>query len=338
MAVPAQPAFAANVEQLINAAIQHYDQGDFDTAISLLEEVLDEEPRNGLAAYELALSHEARGDFQSCAKIAKKYVRRLKKDPQQKEILPQLSMLQASCYSAAGDAGKAVKVFREAIKRNPDDYGLNFNIAITLLSQNNHLEALKHLETAIRADPSNPSPYYVAGIAYQDLDRSVEGLLAHLNFLQREFNTPRCVTAARAVIDIAYSRVEFDESSMTTTIQLDPAEASAEILALTLALTVSATASMSDGTIKEPVVESISELLRRFVSITAAIEHESDSFFADYLLSGVLNLEEADVTSPFSYHLLSVAGVAGAGDWLNSHGEDTDRLVEYFEQLAPRLR
>ena len=333
---PAQSALAANTAQLMDAAIEHYDQGDFDTAISLLEEVLDQEPRNGMAAYELGLSHQAKGDFQSCAKVTKRYVRRLKDDPKQKGLLPQLSMLQASCHSAAGDAKKALRVFREAIKRNPDDYGLNFNIAITLLNEGEYVEAIQHLETAIRAEPSNPSPYYVVGIAYQDLGRSVEGLLAYLSFLQREFNTPRCVTAAQAVIDIAYSRVKLDESGGATTIQLSPSLQSEapEILTLTLALTLSAVASMQDGEIEEPVIESISELLTRFISISAAMDPESDSFFTSYILSGVLRLEEAELTSAFSYYLLSVAGIDGAGDWLNSHSEETDRLVEYFELLA----
>lgn len=332
---PTQPAFAANTAQLINAAIEHYDQGDFDTAISLLDEVLEEEPDNGMVAYELALSHEAKRDYRSCAKVAKKYVRRLKDDPKQKHLLPQLSMLLASCYSADGSSRKALKVFREAIEQDPGDYGLNFNIAITLLNEGGHLEAIEHLETAIRAEPSNASPYYVIGAAYQDLDRSVEALLAYVGFLQREFNSPRCATAAQWAIDIAYSRVKLDESGSATTIQLSLSESSEppEILTLTLALTLSAVASMQDGEIAEPMVESISELLTRFISISAAIEPESDSFFTAYLLSGVFGLEEAEVTSAFSYYLLSVAGVAGAGDWLNSHGEDTDRLVEYFETL-----
>lgn len=338
--VPEQSALAANTLQLIHAAVERYDQGDFDGAITLLEEALDQEPRNGSAAYELALSHHAKGDLQACAKTANKYLRRLRKDSNQKALLPQLSMLQASCYSGAGNARMALKVFRTALRQNPDNYGLNFNIAITLINEGESLNVITHLEKAIRADPSHPSPYYVIGGVYQRLGRSVEGLLAYFAFLQREFNTSRCEPAAEAVVDIVYSQVSSVGAGEVTIITLGPVLKSdpSEIGVLTFALALMAVASAPDEEIKEPVAESISEILTRFISIGAALDVKSDpgSFFASYLLPSVIDLEKAGVSSAFSYFVLGSIGVTGAGEWIDSHQQETDELVEHFEILANR--
>jgi len=333
----APPALTMETLQMIRDAVTHYDQGEFESAVTLLEQVLDLEPDNGLAAYELALTHQANRDLRSCITVAKRSLRRIKKDPDQAYHLPQLSMLQASCHSESGDTRRALKVFHTALKRTPDDYGLNFNIAITLLRNDEGEKAIQHLEAAIVAKPSHPSPYYILGIAYQAQNQSVLSVFANLTFLQHEFNTPRTNAAARAIIDVAYSGIAPDASGSGMTMIVDSLSSSGppDITILSLALTTSAAASTQDGQVKEPA-ESIAELLQGFISTVTEVDLKSDqdSFFVSYLLRDIFAVEEAGVTLPFSYFVASTAGVEGASGWLDQHPEETDELAAYFEMLA----
>ena len=335
-------AKSENTMALVDAGIDHYDRGSFDEAIALFEEVLDLEPKNGTAAYELAISHLAKSDYQSCVKISKKYRRKLRKDTEQAFIIPLLASTQASCHSAAGNSKAALKVFRATLDDHPDDYSLNFNIAITLVNEGMLDEAILHLEKAVQVDPSHPSPYYVLGGCYQELDQAVKALLAYATFLQIEFNSTRSVTAAQSAITTALSTVDLSGDEGVNNIFISPSATSArdsgDIMMLTLALGVSAAAKLetneSDGLSAEP----IAELLQSFFSILADVEikDEPKLFYKNYLVPPVVKLEEGEVSIPFSYYVLETAGVSGAGEWIDEHSQEIDALVEYFESRGAK--
>lgn len=332
------PSLAADTEQMIRDAIAYHDQAEYQQAIDLLREVVRLEPDNGFAAYELAYSHQANGDLKDCAKVAGRALRKIRKDEAQARLLPQLSMMQASCYSEAGNTRKALKTFEKALQTSPDDFWLHFNISITLANVDRLDEAIDHLETAIRINPRHPSPYYAIGSTYYESDQPVNAFLAYANFLQREFNTERCVNASRWMIDVMFSRIENDDANNSTTILLprSPDMNSPEIAALNLALGLAAmtNAPTEKGTALDagPIADSLAS----FISIAGEMKFDSDpeSFFVKHLVSGARAIEAAGVGTAFSYFVTSVAGVDGATEWLESHDAETDALVSYLESLS----
>ena len=333
--VHGQESQPVDTEQQIADGISYFDTGDFDSAVALFEQILEREPRNGLAAYELALTHQASGDLSACVDVARKYLRNLRKDEEQAGILPQLSVLEGSCHSQAGDTKKALKAFRDGLKKSPDDYALNFNISITLINSGDMATAISHLERAIAASPDYPSPYYVIGAAYQESGLRVRSQLAFLTFLQREFNTTRCVPAAQAVVDQIYSQVSAEDDA--SVIFFSPSSSGGEpdeaLSTMELTLSLLAVAGMENGEIKEPVVDTFADAIQGFVNVGVEITSDVDpeSFVGMYLLPDIRALKSEEVTIPFSYFVLDVAGIDGAADWLEDNAGETDRLVEYFQ-------
>ena len=327
-------------EQMTRDAIALFDQRDFAGAISLLEEVVDDDPKNGFAAYELAFSYQANGDLKPCIKVAKTALRKIRNDDAQAHLAPQLSMIQATCLSQSGDSKKALKVFEKALRSDPDNYDLNFNIAITLARTGEIDAAIDHLESAVAADPLHPSPYYVIGGLFGDRSETVKAMLSFMLFMQYEFNTERSADAARSIIDLAFSGVQTDSETGAATIFFDPGLESdaGELASLSLLLGISAAASAPDGEIKEPMSGTISDMFGLFISLAAGVSLESpdDSFTGSYLLPGVRSIKDAQVTTAFSYYVLSQAGVPGADEWLDGHGDETDELVAYLQRLQIR--
>ena len=328
-------AATADSDDTVREAVSQYDMGNFGAAIELLEGVLAREPGNGLAGYELAMTHQAIGDLPTCIRVAETTLHGVREDPGQQHLVPELSMLLGSCYSASGDSGKALEVFLAALETAPDNYGLNFNVAITYSNTGDPASAVVHLERAIRARPAHPSAYYVIALAYQALGRHTESLLAHFSFLQYEFNTERTVLAARSAIDAAYANVSRDNGEVA--IYVDSETDSEVINVLGVLLGTSAAVSLDeDGQIRDPVADSIANLFEVFVTVTAEIDDEEhpESILAAYLLPNTRRVEAAGSTRAFCYYVLTIAGVEGADEWLQSHEGQLDNLVQTFEMIA----
>jgi tetratricopeptide (TPR) repeat protein len=243
-------------------------------------------------------------------------------------------MMLASCQSSAGDTEAALEAFRSGLEEYPDDYGLNFNISITLVNQGKYEQAIQHLETAVRADPWSASPFFVIGGAYVQLGRIEEGLLAYLAFLRREVDTERSSRGAGAALDLAYSRVPLNESGdkPQIVITVGPDESRPELDMLSTTLGIAAAATMTEGEIAVPEFESLSRVLRIFITAAADLDLESDteSFFARHLVGNAAAIKSADVAEAFSYLVVTVAGVEGAGEWLRNNTEATDALVDFL--------
>lgn len=333
-------ANTSDSDQMIRDAIALFDQHDYAGAITLLRKVVDDDPKNGYAAYELAYAYQTTGDLKDCIKVAKTALRKIRNDEAQAYLSPQLSMMQASCHSQSGESKKALKVFQSGLKVDPDDYGLNFNIAITLARAGEIDKAIVHLEAAVNADPVHPSPYYVIAGLFDQRSETVKALLSLMLFVQYEYNTERSATAASTIIDLAFSGVQADGESGGLTIFLSPESVANddEISTLSVILPILAAASAPGGEIEEPVAETIADMLGSFISLVdePAEDSPDESFVGSYLLPGVSSIEVAEVTTAYAYYVLSQAGVPGADKWLADHGDETDALVAYLHRRQIR--
>ena len=339
----AVPGFASAEEQvdaetLISEGISAYDTGDYAAAILAFEKALDIDPANYTAAYELALTHTAAGNLESCIDLARKYVRKVRNEPEYLQAHSQLSVLQASCHSQAGETSEALEVFRAALKQDPDHYALNFNIAITLAQDGQSDAALEHVIKAAVADPAHQSPYYVLGSLYYDKGMVVEGLLAYLVFLQREFNTQRAAMASQFAIELAFSSVSQEDEALVISLAHLEGSDDDPLLPLEMYLSLNAASKIEGDSIKEPVHESIAELLASFVKASNDLTEDvdPDSFVASYLLPDVAAIGEAGIDEPFAWFVASAAGVGGAAEWLDANPEQVDALVQHFQFQAAR--
>lgn len=326
---------ADDVEKMLRDAIALHDQGKYDEAAELFKHILNIEPANVLAQYELAFTYQMAGDMAACIETADGALQlQLENQPSQR-ALPELYVVLGSCHSSSGDAATALDVFRAGLAEYPDNYGLLINIAITLANTGNNSEAARHLEDAIMADSSQPSPFYLAGLAYKRQGKNVRSILAHISFLHREFNTDRCKSAAGSIFNTSFAQIVKDkEDQWIIGVSLHTDENSPDMTSLSMALGLLALTAAPDGKVEEPVLGSITSLLQQFVSMAAAFESDTHpaSVEQSHLLADVRSLEEHGVTAAFSYYVASVAGVDGAKDWLDANAPQTDALVEYLKR------
>lgn len=325
------PARAQDTGQIIRDAVALHDQGDFAGAIVLYEQILERQPENLMARYELGFSQQMSGDFTGCIATASYGLEQEAPWDDGFDHRPNLFMSLGSCYSSNGDIEDALSTFRTGLAEYPDDYWLNFNISITLVNESQTAAAIGHLKKALIADADMSSPYYVLGLSYLEAREQIPAIFAFLSFLTLENDTERSSLAAQQIFETAFASTEIDEDGERSVIFVSPEDTDeGDFMSLSLFLSMAASASFSGEEIKEPVAETLANLLQTFFVSTAVADKAAydDTFVGQYLMPRVFEVISSGATNAFSWFIVYIAGVEGAEEWLQSNTEEVDKLVE----------
>src|ERR1700686_4803992 len=117
------------------------DEGKVDQAIAALKKLVAEDPADTTAAYELGLAYAAKGDNANCRATLDPIADA--KGPNQVKAVGMLG----NGLDQLGETDKAIAVYRHGLELAPDDSGLLFNLAITLIQHDKAdegRELLKH--------------------------------------------------------------------------------------------------------------------------------------------------------------------------------------------------
>jgi tetratricopeptide (TPR) repeat protein len=140
-----------------------------------LERLVKEQPANALYLYWLArLDYDAQQYNEAVAKLTKV----IALDPTMMRAYDNLGL----CHDYLGQYAEAVKHYRKAIELNRQQPRASawphVNLAITLLAQNQLIEAETQLREAIRLEPRLPQAHYQLGLALEKLNRTNDAVKA----------------------------------------------------------------------------------------------------------------------------------------------------------------
>jgi tetratricopeptide (TPR) repeat protein len=140
-----------------------------------LERLVKERPANALYLYWLGrLDYDAKAYNEAIAKLTKV----VELDPTMMRAYDNLGL----CYDYLGKYDEAVKHYRRAIelntKQTPPSAWPHLNLAITLLAQNQVIEAETQLREAIRHNAQVPQAHYQLGLALEKLNKPAAAIAA----------------------------------------------------------------------------------------------------------------------------------------------------------------
>lgn len=159
----------ANIERMLQAAIQHHEAGRLAEADATYRQVIAADPRNVDALHLLGFACFQRAEHRGAVDLI---ARSLAMNPSNPIALVNLG----NAYQALGEAAQASECFQKAIALRPEFFEAHYNLGIARLALGKRDDADASFREAIRQRPQFPEAHYFLGHLLCDDDRLREGL------------------------------------------------------------------------------------------------------------------------------------------------------------------
>ncbi len=161
---------------------------DYAAAVAAFEKVLEIDPEQAVALYNLGVAHENLGQMDEAVTFYKKAV-----ELQTSSVEPYLAL--ATIHTANQQWPEALAMLREADKLQPDDVATLFDIGAVAMNAGDVPAAERAFQRVIELDDSHALGHYQLGMAYVNQGKSEEAV-AHLEkYLELEPDGPQAATA-----------------------------------------------------------------------------------------------------------------------------------------------
>lgn len=166
-----------NSEKIIRKGINAADQGKFDDAIALYNQVPYGDPNYEYAQYEKAYALELSERYHEAIQI----LTELTENPSCSQPMANIYTELGNCYDNLEDYEKAVAYYDKGLETNPYYFHLHFNKGVSLLRQEKYVEALECFKTSMFLSPAHQGSHFQYGMTCLRLGYTVPGIMA-LNY------------------------------------------------------------------------------------------------------------------------------------------------------------
>jgi len=166
--------------------------GDHDNAILVLNKAIQKEPDNEQLLQDMALAYYYKKDFAQAKTYAQKLMDRDDLDVASYQIA-------GTVYRALEETKEAEKVYKKALKKNPNSGALYSEYGEMLWSKNDD-QAINQWEKGIEMDPSYPGNYYHAATYYHYTKNKVWSLIYGEIFVNMEYLTDRATEVKKVLL------------------------------------------------------------------------------------------------------------------------------------------
>jgi len=203
VAVAAFPALGgtpdpAVIDDLLVQAVRLHDAGDYGGAIAVYRRVLDLDPANVEARYEMAYSHFSNEDYAAA-------VEGLDRIASAPEIAPPGTwLLLGASRAMLGHWALAERAFRRGLDLRPDDEDLRFHLGLSLAAQNRFDSAIESFQDFLRLAPYRADGWRALGDALLESGAKGRAFAAYARSLTLEESTPASSATARRMWNMIF--------------------------------------------------------------------------------------------------------------------------------------
>jgi Tfp pilus assembly protein PilF len=319
---PSAPTASAASDAAIERATALHDQGKFDDAIEILRGVVEREPHNVAALYELAHSLKESGKPAECVPLAERALR----EPDGSRAL--VLVLLGNCIDLAGDPRAAAKLFADASREFPDDAAIAYNAGVVAFRLQDFAAGLAYGKRAAQLRPGHASAHFLLLMNSMASGQRFPALLSGLRFLSLDPGSARAreiATLTRHALEAGVARDEHGKIQVEIGSEKKGSEGDFTGLELIVGmLTTNALAQVD----KVPEAERVAGIVAGLVEFLA-VDHSAKmgpSFVLDEYRTLWSDLAEAKVTTAFGIHVFQSLDLAGRDAWRSAHAEEMKRL------------
>jgi hypothetical protein len=341
---PTRKAAASTSDQdaALRTGVALHDQGKYDEAIAVYEEVLKQNPDNMAALYEMAYSLAEKKDYAKSLEVAGRGT------GYQSEQLPMFYDLLGSSYDLMGEPQKAIDAYKKGIQVVPDASMLYYNMAITYLeSLKDADQARLTLEKAVEVNPTEPAIHLMLGQVYQNNGYHTPGLFAFATDLILDPTGSQSLRAYGFLRAILRGGLEggpnLAPSAPPDGAMRQPPSAQrpgktdegdfAQLDALMAASHRQVIAQMDAGT---PEIQALSaQVTQVFAQLaTRDLSKDRTTFVGKYYLPYFVELQKRGFVEPFLYWSIQRAPVQGVKEWLTANPTRVKAFVDWSNSYS----
>jgi Tfp pilus assembly protein PilF len=312
---------------LIQEGTRKHDQGDYDGAVESYRKVLEIEPDNVTALYEIGYSYYAKKDLANALDYATRAAGR--SSPLKAAALTLVGNIQDDRKEPA----KAIEAYEQALQLDPRIPLLHFNLGITYAGLGQATKARQAFETGIEVNPNHASSHYALGRMYAREGYRVPAILAFARFLVLEPATRRSADALQRLDAIYGAGVKRDEKG-NRQITIDSEAKTDEGDFVALDLLVAMTEVGDDVAAKESGQPPRPLEVRRLADVLTAAgelanETPATGFAARHYIpyyAGMANQKHGDA---FAYYAVQTGGSEAVAQWLKVNRHAVERMLQW---------
>jgi tetratricopeptide (TPR) repeat protein len=321
---------------ILSQSIALHDRGDYDNAILGYEEILKQNPDDTVAIYEMAYSYSAKKDYRKSLELAYRGAQYSSKQ------LAAFYVMIGSNLDLLGQADNAVNVYKAGIKLFPENSLMHFNLGVTLIGQNNPLEARKSFREAVVFNPVHPGSHLALGDLYFKGNYPLPALMAMSRFLVLEPKTRRSSAALQVIRDVLGRAATRDPNTGTVRVTLDASvkkdEGDFETLMTALGL-VGASRYLEENEKKTEMQIIVDQITTLFAIMSEGDDKKQSGFAWNYYRPYFIEMSRRKLVEPFCYYIYQSSQSAEVARWLDQNAEKVNEFVAWSQSYRwPRVK
>ena len=316
---------------LMREAIAFDERRDFDPAIPRLQQILQENPGDVRAIYQLSYSHFGKEEYEKSLAVA--YSGARYKSPH----LSAFYLLIGNNLNRLEEYELAIRVYKQGKKSFPTDVQFPMNLAITFLNFGKPEEARKCLKESAALDPNYASSHLGLGQLYFSSGYKVQAVLALCRFLVLEPDSSRSAAALKTMQGIIQTGIGPAEESkigivIDATMRTDEGDFNAGNLALSM---LAASPYLEKNKGKSEMTLTVENFSTLFAVLSEGKKNQS-GFAWNYYRPYFVEMKNRNYVEAFCNYIYHSGGSAEASNWVVQNGEKVSEFLNWSKSYQWR--
>jgi tetratricopeptide (TPR) repeat protein len=318
----------------IEEGIRLHGQRNFDGAIQIYQRVLQAEPTNVLAMYEMAFSNFAKGDCKTSIEVASRGVEATSSPAYKSKFL----VLVGSCEDRLGKPEVGVATLKKAAELDGSNFLTHFNLAVTYGRLKNYDAAIGSLQSAIAVQPGHASSHLLLSQVFQLQGKPMPSMLALIRYLSLEPTGARAAAELPRMDALFASQVRPSVDGKTQIVVSPKTMQGAPVWAvLELGLALSEANPPKTETATADIGERRAGKLRGLLELIgeqARLSPPTDDPILKLYFPFFASLSDKKLEQPMAYRLLLASGSEGVRNWLVANPAENATVTQWLRTQA----
>jgi tetratricopeptide (TPR) repeat protein len=312
-----------SIDEYIDKGTALHDKQKYFEALELYRQALDIDSTSPRANYEMANTYVALEKYERAIYFADKVIAK------NTLFVDHAYTIKGTALDLLGKYEDALDVYNKGVKKYPENYLLNYNLALTYYNAKDYVDARIYATNAIGANNSRASSHLLLAQCMYHADKRTQTLQSLYYFLLLEPNSKRSESALALMAKLSGAGVK-KEGENQITINISKGSTDDEFADLSLsmmqALKISDTAKVKNEE------ETFYKDTKSFFSILSELKKKKSpkNIWWDFYTPFFKDLVESGNAEAFCYYIAQSRDKEAITGWLKGHQDKVERLIKWY--------